>query len=169
MLNDLQPESKPMSANRKLWLGFGGALLLVLAYVGWVFYSRWHENSQINQEVKTEQEQKEQKQAADTVESLGGSEFKIISFYATPGLIHPGDEVTMCYGASNAKSVSIDPPVANVWPSVNRCFVIRFGSTTTGRPTTSCRTTFRSPKSSPCENCARCFAFASRAFISTIT
>jgi len=66
MLNDLQPESRPMSANRKLWLGFGGALLLVLAYVGWVFYSRWHENSQINQEVKTEQEQKEQKQAADT-------------------------------------------------------------------------------------------------------
>ena len=111
MLTDQQPESKPMSANRKLWLGFGAALLVVLAYVGWVFYSRWHENSEINQEVKTEQAQKEQKQAADTVESLGGSEFKIISFYATPGLIHPGDEVTMCYGASNAKSVSIDPPV----------------------------------------------------------
>jgi len=130
MLTDQQPESKSMSANRKLWLGFCAALLLVLAYVGWVFYSRWHENKEINQEVKTEEAQKEQKQAADTVESLGGSEFKIISFYATPGLIHPGDEVTMCYGASNAKSVSIDPPVANVWPSVNRCFQINPKKTT---------------------------------------
>src|ERR1700722_12461309 len=130
MLTDQQPETKLMSANRKLWLGFCAALLLVLAYVCWVFYSRWHENSQINQEVKTEEAQKEQKQAAHTVESLGGSEFKIISFYAAPVLIHAGDEVTMCYGASNAKSVSIDPPVGNVWPSVNRCFQINPKKTT---------------------------------------
>ena len=122
-----------MSANRKLWLGFGAALLVVLAYVGWgSLYSRlWHQHSEIYQEVKTEQAQKEQKQAADTVESLGGSEFKIISFYATPGLIHPGEEVTMRYGASDrAKSVSIDPPVGNVWPSVNRCFQINPKKTT---------------------------------------
>jgi hypothetical protein len=36
----------------------------------------------------------------------------------------------MCYGTSNAKSVSIDPPVADVWPSVNRCFPITPKKTT---------------------------------------
>ena len=27
----------------------------------------------------------------------------------------------MCYGVANAKTVSIDPPVEGVWPSVARC------------------------------------------------
>ena len=51
-------------------------------------------------------------------------------FSASPGLIHPGEEVTICYGASNAKSVSIDPPVGDLWPSVNRCFQIHPKKTT---------------------------------------
>ena len=38
MLNGYEPERKPMSANQKLWLGFSAALLLVLCYVGWIFY-----------------------------------------------------------------------------------------------------------------------------------
>ncbi len=130
MLSGQEPEMKPMSFNRKLWLGFSAAVLLMLAYVGWIFYSRWHENSEINQEVKTEQAQKERRLAADTVETLGGEEFKIISFYASPGEIHRGDDVTMCYGTSNAKSVSIDPPLGEVWPSVNRCFQINPKKTT---------------------------------------
>ena len=130
MLSGQEPETKPRSLNRKLWLGFSAAAFLLLAYVGWIFYSRWQENSAINEQVTTEEQQKEQKRAAETVETLGGTEFRIISFYASPGLIHPGDEVTMCYGASNAKSVSIDPPVGNVWPSVNRCFQINPKKTT---------------------------------------
>jgi hypothetical protein len=130
MLNAYEPERKPMSANRKLWLGFSAALLIVLIYVGWVFYSRWHENHAINEEVTTERKEKDQRDAAATVDSLGGSEFKIISFYATPGLIHRGDTVTMCYGVSNAKSVSIEPPVGETWPSVSRCMQITPKKTT---------------------------------------
>ena len=131
MLNDgYEPERKPMSTTRKLWLGFCAALLIMLSYVGWIFYSRWHENHAINEEVTTERKEKDQRDAAATVESLGGSEFKIIGFYASPGLIHRGDEVTMCYGVSNAKSVSIDPPVGETWPSVNRCMQITPKKTT---------------------------------------
>ena len=38
MLNDgYEPERKPMSTTRKLWLGFGAALLIMLSYVGWIF------------------------------------------------------------------------------------------------------------------------------------
>ncbi|MGD0403997.1 MAG: hypothetical protein ABSB66_12470 [Candidatus Acidiferrales bacterium] len=130
MLNGYEPETKPMSANRKLWLGFSAALLIVLGYVGWIFYLRWHENHAINEEVIAERTEKDQRNAAATVETLGGSEFKIISFYASPGLIHRGDEATMCYGVSNAKTVSIDPPVGETWPSVNRCMQISPKKTT---------------------------------------
>jgi hypothetical protein len=130
MLNAHEPERKPMSTNRKLWLGFSAAALLVVCYVSWIFYSRWHENKSINEEVTAEQKEKEQHDAAATVESLGGSEFKIISFYALPGEIHRGDTVTMCYGVSNAKSVSVDPPVGEMWPSVSRCMQVTPKKTT---------------------------------------
>ena len=130
MLNGYEPERKPMSTTRKLWLGFAAALLVVLCYVGWIFYSRWHENHAINEEVTAEKKEKDQRDAAATVETLGGSEFKIISFYASPGEIHRGDEVTMCYGVSNAKSVSIDPTIGETWPSVNRCMQITPKKTT---------------------------------------
>jgi hypothetical protein len=130
MLNGHEPERKPMSANQKLWLGFAAALVIVLCYVGWIFYSRWHENHAINQEVTAERKEKDQRDAAATVESLGGSEFRIISFYASPGDIHRGDTVTMCYGVSNAKSVSVDPPIGEVWPSVSRCMQITPKKTT---------------------------------------
>ena len=130
MLNGYEPERKPMSTNRKLWLAFSAALLVVLCYVGWIFYSRWHENRAINETVTAERQEKDQRDAAATVETLGGSEFKIISFYASPGEIHRGDEVTMCYGVSNAKSVSIDPPIGETWPSVNRCMQISPKKTT---------------------------------------
>jgi hypothetical protein len=129
-LNGYEPGRKPMSANQKLWLGFAAALVLVLCYVGWIFYSRWHENHAINQEVTAERKEKDQRDAAATVESLGGSEFKIISFYASPGEIRRGDTVTMCYGVSNAKSVSIDPPIGETWPSVSRCMQITPKKTT---------------------------------------
>jgi hypothetical protein len=130
VLNGYEPDRKPMSTTRKLWLAFSAALLVVLCYVGWIFYSRWHENRAINEEVTAEKNEKDQKNAAATIESLGGSEFKIISFYASPGEIHRGDEVTMCYGASNAKLVSIDPSVGETWPSVNRCMQIAPKKTT---------------------------------------
>jgi len=50
MLNGGEPDRKPMSTTRKLWLAFSAALLVVLCYVGWIFYSRWHENRAINEE-----------------------------------------------------------------------------------------------------------------------
>ena len=130
MLNGYEPERKPMSANQKLWLGFSAALVILLCYVGWIFYSRWHENHAINEEVTAERKEKDQRDAAATVESLGGSEFKIISFYASPGDIHRGDTVTMCYGVSNAKSVSIDPPIGETWPAVSRSMQITPKKTT---------------------------------------
>jgi hypothetical protein len=131
MLGGYENETKPpMPAARKLWLGFSIIILGVLVYIGWVFYSRWHENRELTEKAAVQLSEKEQKDAAATVETLGGTEFKIIAFYVSPVAIRRGETVTMCYGVSNAKSVQIDPPVGNTWPSVNRCMEVTPKKTT---------------------------------------
>jgi len=114
-----------------MWLGFGVLAAIILAYTAFTFWSRWQENQDIAAKEKTAQAAAQRDAAEKSVEVLGGNEFKIISFYAMPGRIHRGDTVDMCYGVSNARSVKLDPPVANVWPSVDRCMQVSPKKTTT--------------------------------------
>jgi len=114
-----------------MWLGFVALAAIVLAYTAFTFWSRWQQNSDIAAKEKAAQSAAQRDSAEKSVEVLGGTEFKIISFYATPGVIRRGDTVDMCYGVSNAKSVKLDPPVANVWPSVDRCMQVTPKETTT--------------------------------------
>jgi hypothetical protein len=126
-----QPEQKTPRIVRNMWRGFGVLAVIVLAYTAFVFWSRWQENSDLAAKQKAAQAAARRDAAEKSVEMLGGNEFKIISFYATPGRIQRGDTVDMCYGVSNAKSVKLDPPVANVWPSVDRCMQVSPKKTTT--------------------------------------
>ena len=126
-----QPEQKEPRTLRNMWLGFGVLAAIILAYTAFTFWSRWQESQDIAAKEKTAQAAAQRDAAEKSVEVLGGSEFKIISFYAMPGKIHRGDTVDMCYGVSNAKSVKLDPPVANVWPSVDRCMQVSPKKTTT--------------------------------------
>jgi hypothetical protein len=50
-----------------------------------------------------------------------GSDLRILQFYAREGTVTEGDKTVLCYGVLNARSVRLDPPVANVSPSINRC------------------------------------------------
>lgn len=50
-----------------------------------------------------------------------GTDLKILTFYATKGAIAENHSTTICYGVLNAKSVRLDPPVADVYPALNRC------------------------------------------------
>ena len=126
-----QPEQKAPRTLRNMWMGFGVLAAIVVAYTAFVFWSRWQQNQDIAAKEKTAQAAAQRDAAEKSVGVLGGSEFKIISFYATPGKIQSGDTVDMCYGVSNAKSVKLDPPVANVWPSVDRCMQVAPKKTTT--------------------------------------
>ena len=83
--------------------------------------ARWQENKQLEEKAAQEARARERSEAQRTVETLGGSEFSILSFYATPGMIRRGDSIQLCYGVSNAKTVALDPPVAEMWPSASRC------------------------------------------------
>lgn len=125
-----ESEQKAPRTLRNMWMGFGVLAAIVIGYTAFVFWSRWQENQDIAAKEKTARAAAQRDSAEKSVEVLGGSEFKIISFYAMPGKIRRGDTVDMCYGVSNAKSVKLDPPVANVWPSVNRCMQVSPKTTT---------------------------------------
>jgi hypothetical protein len=126
-----QPEVKSPHALRNLWLGFGALLLIVLAFVGYTLWSRRTENADLAYKQQAAKSAQQRESDAAAVEELGGSDFKILAFYASPGLIHRGDTVDMCYGVSNAKTVKLDPPEGNVWPSANRCMQVTPKKTTT--------------------------------------
>jgi hypothetical protein len=126
-----QPEVKRPQALRNLWLGFGAVALIVLGYVCFTLWSRHTENADLAYKQQAAKTASQRESDATAIEQLGGNEFKIIAFYASPGFIHRGDTVDMCYGVSNATTVKLDPPEANVWPSANRCMQVTPKKTTT--------------------------------------
>jgi len=127
--NETSKSSVPSA--KKYWLYFLPVLGVLIAYVGWVMLARWHENKQAEERAAEEARQKERAEAESTVETLGGNKFDIIAFYVSPGMIRQGESAQLCYGVSNAKTVSLDPPVEEVWPSASRCFDVSPKKTTT--------------------------------------
>lgn len=105
-------------------------LLVVLGYVGWVFYSRSEQNRAFEQR-EAAQAAAQRERDEETFEGMGGNSFAILRFYASPASVSPGDESELCYGVSNAKTVSIMPPVGDVWPAFSHCVSIRPLKTTT--------------------------------------
>lgn len=56
---------------------------------------------------------------------------KITQFYATGGKVPKGLKGSLCYGVENAAKMQLDPPVAEVWPALTRCFEIAPAKKTT--------------------------------------
>jgi hypothetical protein len=110
-------------------LKFSWVIVLIAALVvAGIFYSRWQENRDIEEKAAAAKRAK----AQELVEDFGGNDFKILNFYAAPGAIRRGDEAAICYGVSNAKTVTLEPKASeDVWPSLNRCVEISPNKTTT--------------------------------------
>ena len=68
----------------------------------------------------------ESKEAQDRaiVDAYGGGHLTLLGFYAAPSTIRRGAKAQLCYGVSNSKTVRIEPPVKNVWPSFSRCIEV---------------------------------------------
>jgi hypothetical protein len=92
-----------------LWIPIGLGVL----YNVWVFSSRggWWSKSHPADGTSS---------AILAPSDLGGS-VKIVQFYARDGIVIEGSSTVICYGVLNAKTVRLSPPVADVWPSMNRC------------------------------------------------
>ena len=105
--------------------------LAIAIYIGFVFFSRYESNRTIEKRnaVKAAQEQRANDQAA--VKAMGGSELAIQALYVSPRLIHPGEKAQLCYDVANAKSVTLDPPAGEVWPSHSRCLELSPSKSTT--------------------------------------
>jgi hypothetical protein len=97
----------------------------------WILYSRWQGNRLIEQRNREEASRKQSENDRLALEQLGGKELAIQSFYASPGAIHKGESVQLCYGVANAKNVKLEPQPNAVWPSYARCVNVSPAKSTT--------------------------------------
>jgi hypothetical protein len=112
------PNARLRLLTRLMWILPG----LALAFVAWVFISRWMEGRRMEERAAQEKQSRESEENRRAFENLGGNRFEILHFYASPAIIRRGQSASLCYGVSNAKSVRIEPQSAGVWPSASRCF-----------------------------------------------
>ncbi len=104
--------------------------VVVIGYLGWIFWSREQRDQAFMQRAAAEAAQR-RSQDQQTFQGMGGNRFAILDFYANPGVISRGDRADLCYSVSNAKSVTLDPPAGAVWPSFDRCVNVSPSKTTT--------------------------------------
>ena len=116
-----QPDPKNKSAFKNPFLYSWTALAIGVLVVGWILFSRWLENHNIETRAKEERTQKQLEQDRIALDQLGGKELAIQNFYATPGVVRRGETVQLCYGVANAKTVKLEPQSNPVWPSYSRC------------------------------------------------
>ncbi|MGO9589973.1 MAG: hypothetical protein ACLP3K_08025 [Candidatus Acidiferrales bacterium] len=127
MLTDPTPDPGPHTGIRIYVAVSAAVLVAALCYVGWVFWSRAHEDQLIEGRVAAQRRAQDEQ----TVESMGGNRFEILAFYANPPTISRGDSADLCYSVSNAKSVTLEPQSSKVWPSYEHCVSVSPHKTTT--------------------------------------
>jgi len=124
-----RPAGKSLLRNPLLYSS--SAVTIVLLVVGWILISRWQTNRAIERRAHDEKAQKQSESDRIALEQLGGKELAVQSFYASPGAIHKGETVQLCYGVANAKTVKLEPQPNAVWPSYARCVSVSPAKTTT--------------------------------------
>jgi hypothetical protein len=103
-------------------------LILAMLYAAWTFYSRWRDRKDAEERVAA-QKAEQNKQIVDQV--FGSGEVKLLNFSISPIRLSRGETAQICYGVSNAVSVTISPHVEDTKPSYNHCFDIAPKTTTT--------------------------------------
>jgi hypothetical protein len=124
-------DPKPKSPLKNPLLYSSIAIGIALLYVGWIFFSRWHENRAVEQKTKQERTQEQLENDRAALELMGGKAIAIQMFYASPGAIHRGESTRLCYGVANAKTVKLEPQSNPVWPSLSRCVEVAPAKTIT--------------------------------------
>jgi threonine/homoserine/homoserine lactone efflux protein len=69
------------------------AVVIGVAYDGWIFYSRWRDARDGEKAQATKQAQ----DARRLVDALGGDGLKILNFYASPPTVRLGQKALICY------------------------------------------------------------------------
>lgn len=122
-------ESKSVFKNPLLYSSI--VLAVAAAIVGWILFSRWSDNKQIERQTAQQKQEKQREADRATLDQMGGKALDIQAFYANPGAVHRGETVQLCYGVANAKNVKLEPQSNPVWPSYARCVDVKPTKTTT--------------------------------------
>ena len=123
MVSETGTEGKSILRNPLLYSS--AILLIALAGITFIMVSRWQERRNIDRQAGEARAEKQHELDKLAVEQLGGKEFAILSFYASPGVIRRGESAQLCYGVANAKTVRIEPQTAEVWPSTAHCVDVK--------------------------------------------
>src|ERR1700730_12402096 len=105
MLMVSDPVSEPKSILKNLLLYSSAVLVVALLSVAFVVISRWQDRRNLEQKAAQKLAEKQHEQDRVAVEQLGGKEFQILSFYASPTVIRRGQTTQLCYEAANTKRV----------------------------------------------------------------
>ena len=125
------PVTKRKSLLKNPLLYSSAILAVALLGIAYVMFSRWQDRRTIEHQAARELTEKQNEQDRLAVEQLGGKEFAILSFYASPTVIQRGESAQVCYGVANAKSVKLEPQPQPVWPSVAHCVDVSPNKSTT--------------------------------------
>jgi hypothetical protein len=128
--NPVSQESRK-SPWKNPFLYSGAVLACVAIYVGFVLLTRYESDRDFERRDAAQKTEQRREDDRRTVEQLGGSEFAIRSLYVSPPLIRRGEKAQICYDVANAKTVTLDPPEGEVWPSHSRCLDVAPKKTTT--------------------------------------
>jgi hypothetical protein len=123
--------SDPKSLLKNPLLYSSAVLVVALLGVVFVMISRWQDNRNSERRAAKERAEKQHEEDFLSVEQLGGKEFAILSFYASPKAIRRGESAQLCYGVANAKTVKLEPQSEPVWPSTAHCVDVSPDKSTT--------------------------------------
>ena len=125
----------PRDSRKSPWKNpfvYSGAILICVAiYVGFVLLTRYESNRDFERRDAAQKAEQRRGEDRRAVEQLGGSDLAIRSLYVSPPQIHRGEKAQLCYDVANAKTVTLDPPEGEVWPSHSRCVDLTPKKTTT--------------------------------------
>jgi hypothetical protein len=131
VLTDTREKPRPKTLFKNPLLYSSLLVGIALFVVHWILYSRWQEDRSIERRTREEDSRKQLENDRIALEQLGGKELAIQNFYASPGAVHKGESVQLCYGVANAKVVKLEPQPNEVWPSYARCVSVSPAKTTT--------------------------------------
>lgn len=113
---------------RKLVPLMSAGILIAAIYAAYTIYSR-HEAAVNAQKAAEAHQQAAEQQANEGI--LQHGELSIVSFGADNGMLRRGEITELCYGVVNAKSVTLEPHIADTKPSYRHCMEIKPAKTTT--------------------------------------
>ena len=94
------------------------AIAFSLLFLGWVLFTHGTHAQPLPDQAHSIAVERN----AQTLAYYGDGRLKVLQFYANPSEgIKRGTPALVCYGVSNAASVTIEPSLGETWPSTGRC------------------------------------------------